>query len=36
MVVPPSRWKPGYLYAATVDLLPRPGQEVIELAFVGK
>ncbi|NUO54620.1 MAG: hypothetical protein HOV80_37750 [Polyangiaceae bacterium] len=30
--VPPSRWKHGYLYTASFDLLPRPGVEAIEIA----
>jgi hypothetical protein len=31
-IVMPSRWKHGYLYTASFDLLPRPGIEAIEIA----
>jgi len=31
--VPPSRWKADWLYTATVNRLPRPGVEEIDVAF---
>ncbi len=33
LVVPPSRWKADWLYTATVNRLPRPGVEEIDVAF---
>ena len=30
-VVPPSRWKPGYVYSTVTELMKRPGRE----RFVG-
>lgn len=35
-LIAPSRWKPSWLYTATVDLLPRPGVEAYEITIESK